>query len=113
VPPRRPEYTARVDLDRRFGAFGMGATVNASGRSYDDAANQHQVGGYATIDSRASWHVAPAWPVEARLANVSRAQCAGYSMGRDVAAAWTDPYVNVTTEGALAMASRSGSSCFA
>ncbi|MEO6798924.1 MAG: TonB-dependent receptor, partial [Rhodanobacter sp.] len=69
VLPRRAEHTARVDLDRRFGAFGLGATVYAAGRSYDDAANAHRLGGYATTDLRASWHFASAWQVEARLAN--------------------------------------------
>jgi vitamin B12 transporter len=68
--PRRPGRTARLDLDRRFGAFGVGATVNAAGRSYDDAANRHPLGGYASTDLRASWHFAPDWQVEARLANV-------------------------------------------
>jgi vitamin B12 transporter len=69
VLPRRPEHTMRVDLDRRLGAFGIGATVQASGRSYDDVANAHPLGGYSTLDLRASWHFAPAWQVEARLAN--------------------------------------------
>ena len=67
---RRPERTARVDLDRRLGDFGVGATVNAAGRSYDDAANLHPLAGYATTDLRASWHFTPHWQVEARLANV-------------------------------------------
>ncbi|WP_426690616.1 TonB-dependent vitamin B12 receptor [Rhodanobacter ginsengiterrae] len=70
VLPRRPEHTARVDLDRRFGEFGIGATVNGAGRGYDDAANAHPLGGYATTDLRASWHFAADWQVEARLANV-------------------------------------------
>jgi vitamin B12 transporter len=70
VLPRRPEHTARVDLDRRFGEYGLGATVYGAGRSYDDAANQHPVGGYSTTDLRASYHFAPDWQVEARLANV-------------------------------------------
>ncbi|WP_158880966.1 TonB-dependent vitamin B12 receptor [Rhodanobacter sp. L36] len=70
VLPRRPEHTARVDLDRRFGAFGIGATVYAAGRSYDDAANVHALGGYATTDLRVSWHFTQDWQVEARLANV-------------------------------------------
>jgi vitamin B12 transporter len=70
VLPRRPEHTARVDLDRRFGAFGIGATVYVAGRSYDDAANVHALGGYSTTDLRASWHFAPDWQVEVRLANV-------------------------------------------
>ncbi|WP_426701571.1 TonB-dependent vitamin B12 receptor [Rhodanobacter sp. Col0626] len=70
VLPRRPERTARVDLDRRFGSIGIGATVNGAGRSYDDAANAHPLGGYATTDLRVSYHFAPDWQVEARLANV-------------------------------------------
>ena len=70
VLPRRPEHTARIDLDRRFGDFGVGATVYAAGRSYDDAANSHPLAGYSTTDLRASWHFAPDWQVEARLANV-------------------------------------------
>lgn len=69
VLPRRPEHTARVDLDRRFGAIGIGATVYAAGRSYDDVANRHPLAGYSTTDLRASYHFAPDWQVEARLAN--------------------------------------------
>jgi vitamin B12 transporter len=68
--PRRPERTARVDLDRRIDAFGFGATVYVAGRSYDDVANLHRLGGYSTTDLRASWHFGPQWEIEARLANV-------------------------------------------
>ncbi len=67
--PRRPERTARVDLDRRYGAFGFGATVYVAGRSYDDVANIHRLGGYATTDLRASWRFGRDWQIEARLAN--------------------------------------------
>lgn len=67
--PRRPERTARVELDRRFGAFGVGATVLAAGARYDDLANLHRLGGYTTTDLRASYAFAPGWQVEARLAN--------------------------------------------
>lgn len=67
--PRRPERMARIDLDRRFGAFGVGTTWYAAGRSYDDAANTHRLGGYSTLALRASWHFTPDWQVEAKLAN--------------------------------------------
>jgi vitamin B12 transporter len=67
--PRRPEQTARVDADRRFGAFGVGATFFASGKAYDDQANLHRLGGYATTDLRASYEFLPSWRVEAKLAN--------------------------------------------
>jgi len=68
--PRRPEQTARLDIDRRFGAFGVGASVFAAGKSYDDQANLHRLGGYATTDLRASYDFLPHWRVEAKLANV-------------------------------------------
>ncbi len=70
VLPRRPGHTGRIDLDRRIGEWGIGATVNGAGRSYDDAANRHPLGGYATTDLRVSWHFSPSWQVEGRLANV-------------------------------------------
>ena len=66
---RRPQRTARVDLDRQFGAFGLGATLNAASHSYADAGNLQAVPGYATTDVRASYHFTPDWQVEARLAN--------------------------------------------
>ncbi len=68
--PRRPEQTARLDLDRHFGVFGVGATFFASGKAYDDQANLHRLSGYATTDLRASYDFLPGWRVEAKLANV-------------------------------------------
>jgi vitamin B12 transporter len=67
--PRRAERTARVDLDRRYGRFGVGATFYVAGKRYDDLANAHRLGGYATTDLRASYAFAPGWQVQARLAN--------------------------------------------
>ncbi|MHA6205767.1 TonB-dependent vitamin B12 receptor [Dyella soli] len=67
--PRRPEQTARVDVDRQFQAFGLGATWFVSGKAYDDLANQHRLAGYATTDLRASYAFLPDWRVEAKLAN--------------------------------------------
>lgn len=67
--PRRPQRTARIDLDRRIGAMSFGATWNVSGKRYDDAANLHRLGGYATTDLRASYAFAPGWTLEGRLAN--------------------------------------------
>lgn len=66
---RRPQRTARADLDRRFGAFGLGATLNVASHSYADAGNRQAVAGYATTDLRASYHFTADWQLEARLAN--------------------------------------------
>ncbi|RDS81755.1 TonB-dependent vitamin B12 receptor [Dyella monticola] len=70
ILPRRAERTARVDVDRRFDKFNIGATFFASGKRYDDVANVYRMGGYATTDLRASYSFAPSWQVEAKLANV-------------------------------------------
>jgi vitamin B12 transporter len=67
--PRRAGRTARVDVDRKLGAFNVGATFFASSKRYDDAANLRRLGGYATTDLRASLAFAPGWQVEAKLAN--------------------------------------------
>jgi vitamin B12 transporter len=67
--PRRPKDTARVDIDRKFGKFSVGATFFASGARYDDTANMYRMGGYATTDFRASYTFLPGWQVEAKLAN--------------------------------------------
>ncbi|MBE1162463.1 TonB-dependent receptor [Dyella sp. 7MK23] len=69
VLPRRAERTARVDIDRQFGKFGVGATFFAAGKRYDDVANTERMGGYATTDFRASYTFAPGWQVEGKLAN--------------------------------------------
>jgi vitamin B12 transporter len=68
--PRRAERSARIDLDRAFGAFRLGFTGVAAGPRYDDVANTRRLGGYATFDIRAEYAIAPAWTVQARLANL-------------------------------------------
>ncbi len=67
--PRRVQRSARLDLDHAFGDVAIGATWSAYGRRYDDAANAHRLGGYATLDLRASWWMSSRWQLQARLAN--------------------------------------------
>ncbi|HTV84970.1 MAG TPA: TonB-dependent receptor [Dyella sp.] len=67
--PRRARDTGRVDIDRSFGKFAVGATFFASGKRYDDEANAYRMGGYATTDFRVSYTLAPGWQVQAKLAN--------------------------------------------
>jgi len=67
---RRAQRTARVDVDRKLGRFNLGATFFASSKRYDDIANTERMGGYATMNLRASYSFAPDWQVEAKLANV-------------------------------------------
>lgn len=67
---RRAQQTARVDLDRRFGALRVGLTGYATGRRFDDAANAVQLGGYGTLDLRLEYALGEDWSVLARAANV-------------------------------------------
>ena len=68
--PRRARNTGRIDLDRRFGDLVLGASVNAAGRRYDDAANTVEVGGYATADLRLEYALHPDWTLQARVTNL-------------------------------------------
>ena len=68
--PRRASTTGRIDVDRAFGDFSVGATVIGEGDRYDDVANTLRVGGFSTLDLRAEWRVAPEWTLQARVGNV-------------------------------------------
>ena len=68
--PRRARNTGRIDLDRRFGDLALGASVNAAGRRYDDAANTVEVGGHATADLRLEYVLHPDWTLQARVTNL-------------------------------------------
>ena len=68
--PRRARSSARIDLDRRFASFGIGATLLAEGQRFDDQANTRRLGGYATVDLRADWPLADTWQLQARIANL-------------------------------------------
>ena len=68
--PRRARDTGRIDIDRAFGAFRFGATLNGSGPRYDDAANTVRLGGFATADLRFEYAFASAWTLQARATNL-------------------------------------------
>jgi len=67
---RRARNTGRIDLDRAFGAFRFGATLNASGARYDDAANSVRLGGFATTDLRFEYAFDTDWTLQARATNI-------------------------------------------
>ena len=68
--PRRPQQSFNLDLDRRIGRFGLGATLHAEGRSYDDLANRNQVAGYATLDLRGEYWLTEEWRLQAKVTNL-------------------------------------------
>ncbi len=67
---RRPQRSARLDLDRDVGAWGFGVSGIAEAARWDDVANTQRVGGYATLDARVSWRVAAGWTLQANVVNL-------------------------------------------
>ena len=67
--PRRAKHSARIDLDRAFGKFRIGATAVGYGSRYDDVANTARVGGYGTFDLRAEYAFSDSLSLQARVAN--------------------------------------------
>ena len=59
--PRRPSSSARLDLDRQFGAWGFGFSGIAEAARWDDAGNN--------LDARVSWQFANDWTLQANLVN--------------------------------------------
>lgn len=70
VLPRRAEEFMRIDLDRELGAFQFGATIQAEGRRFDNAANTARMGGYAVVDLRAQYRLEKNWLIQARISNL-------------------------------------------
>jgi vitamin B12 transporter len=70
VLPYRAEQTLRIDLDRNFRRYRLGATLFGEGRRYDDLANTRALGGYATLDLRAEYALAKDWRLQGRLGNL-------------------------------------------
>ncbi|MCG4455226.1 TonB-dependent vitamin B12 receptor [Pseudomonas sp. MMS21-TM103] len=67
---RRAKQLFNLDLDRRFGAFNLGASLHAEGQRYDDLANTKELAGYATLDLRGEYRIDPEWRLQTRVANL-------------------------------------------
>jgi len=68
--PRRPEQTARLDIDRSFGRLGVGGTLFISGRRFDDAANDVRLDGFSLFDLRAAYAFTDALRLQGRIENL-------------------------------------------
>ncbi|MCG5532660.1 TonB-dependent receptor [Halorhodospira sp. 9621] len=67
--PRRPNESARLDIDRQLGDFSVGATALARGRSYDDRPNDTRLSGYGLLNLRTSYAITPEWTLRGTLEN--------------------------------------------
>lgn len=72
--PRRARRSGRIDVDRAFGTFDIGATLSGYGTRYDNPANTQRLGGYGLLDLRAGWRLDPAWSLALALNNVADKQ---------------------------------------
>lgn len=76
--PYRARRTLSVDIDRQFGAFGVGGSWRAVSQRYDDSANTRQLSGYGVLDLRTSWQSSPELRWDLKLDN---ALDRGYTQG--------------------------------
>ncbi|MDH4562460.1 TonB-dependent vitamin B12 receptor [Pseudomonas sp. BN411] len=71
--PRRAREVFNLDLDRRIGRFGLGATLHAEGRRFDDVENDDRLAGYATVDLRGEYWLTEEWRLQAKVTNLLNA----------------------------------------
>ena len=67
---RRPQNSGRIDLDRGFGAFRIGATAFGASHRYDEVANLTRLPGYGTLDLRVAYAINDEWTLQAQARNV-------------------------------------------
>lgn len=67
--PRRAETNLRLDADRLFDRWSVGASFVAEGDRYNDSANNSRLGGYGTVDLRAAWQFLPGWSATFKVDN--------------------------------------------
>ncbi|MCS3902681.1 vitamin B12 transporter [Methylohalomonas lacus] len=70
VLPRRHQQSLRIDADRQFQDFSLGASWQLVGRRYDGIENETRLGGYGLLDLRGQYELSRDWTIQARLSNV-------------------------------------------
>lgn len=69
---RRAKRHFNLDMDRQFGAIGLGASLYAVSERFDKASNtdESRMPGYALVDLRSEYRVDEAWRLQVKLANL-------------------------------------------
>lgn len=70
ILPRRHQQSLRLDIDRQFHRFSLGASWQLVSRRFDDTANQTRLSGYGVLDFRGQYRLSRNWTVQALLSNV-------------------------------------------
>ncbi len=82
---KRNRRTLGLDVDRKFGKLTIGADWLLQDARYADAENTRKLGGYGTLDLRASYDPTPNWQLALRADNVLAKKYTTQST------AWYDP----------------------
>ncbi|MES9936606.1 MAG: TonB-dependent vitamin B12 receptor [Sedimenticola sp.] len=67
---KRAKRNLRLDLDRDFGRWSLGGTLEGESGRWNNPANTVRLGGYATLDLRASYRLNPEWLVRGTIDNL-------------------------------------------
>jgi len=70
ILPRRAEQSFRINADRQFGPYAIGATLLVEGRRYDNIANTLKLDSYIKFDLRAEYVVNKHWRLQGRIENL-------------------------------------------
>jgi vitamin B12 transporter len=67
---RRAEQSFRLDVDRQFGKYRLGAMLLAEGERYDDLANTRKLDSYVKFDLRTEYILNKQWRLQGRIENL-------------------------------------------
>lgn len=70
ILPRRAEQSFRLDADRQFGKYRIGAMFLAEGERFDDLGNTRKLDSYVKFDLRAEYELHKQWRLQGRIENL-------------------------------------------
>ena len=70
ILPRRSEQSFRLDADRKFGKYRLGAMFLAEGERFDDLGNTRKLDSYVKFDLRAEYELSKYWRLQGRIENL-------------------------------------------
>lgn len=68
--PRRPKRLLSLDADRQIGQFGVGFSLSANSKRFNDPANNQELSGYGLVEARAHWNMTPALRWDVKVGNL-------------------------------------------
>lgn len=68
--PRRPKRLLSLDADRKWGVVGVGFSLMANSRRYNDPTNQQELAGYGLVEARAHWEMTDAVRWDLKVGNL-------------------------------------------